>query len=120
MITDNIKSRELIETLEDYTDGIYEMANLQPSETGLSYSVWVDSEGKDRLPKHNIPRIKILVNNEFIPISISDDPEILVDKKVKNFREVRNWIIKNKEALLKHWNREWTDRQLMLYFSENM
>lgn len=55
---------------------LLEMANVKSTDTGLPYDIWIDSLGKDRDVEHNIPRIKVNVNGKYIPIEISDEPDI--------------------------------------------
>ena len=53
-----------------------------------------------------------------IPVSISDEPEIISREKVTDFEPVREFVIRNKEILLKHWNGELTDRQTLNLLKE--
>lgn len=57
---------------------LMEMTNVSTEDTGLPYSIWIDSAGKDRR-SHNDLRIKVKVDGKFIPVSISKNPEILVE-----------------------------------------
>lgn len=98
---------------EDY---FLEMANAVKEDTGLPYDIWLDSRGKERNISHNLPRIKVDVDGNLIPVIISDDPRIPDNIKIKTFRkfnEVRKFIIQNKDVLLKHWNKELTDREVL-------
>lgn len=52
----------------------FEMANVSKDDTGLPYDLWIDSAGDSRR-KHG-PRVKVQVNNTFIPLIISDNPDI--------------------------------------------
>lgn len=88
---------------------LFEMANVSPDKTGLDVMIWISYKtGKE---KHK-PRIKVKINNEFIPISIDDDPEILLSKsKVgklkidsKLLSSIKYWITMNKNTLLNYWN----------------
>jgi hypothetical protein len=75
---------ELLQTV--YTDEmLLEMANISQSTTGLDVIIWVQTNNTQSTGKHNLPRIKFQNNtatkiqiNELIPISISDDPKILL------------------------------------------
>ena len=99
--------------LESDSKHIDEMANVSKQDTGLPYSVWIDSEGKDRVAPHNVPRLKVDVDGDRIPVSISDTPKILVNKNIPQFSKISSWIIKYKNVLLQHWNKELTDRQTL-------
>jgi len=85
---------------------LFEMANLTKSDTGLNYRLWIQTQtGKEK----HWARIKVEVNNEFIPISITDDPEIMIKSKkdildAKDFNAIKKWIVMNQEVLLKYWN----------------
>jgi len=81
----------------------FEMANISIKKTGLDYIVWISPQsGKE---KHNA-RIKIQIDNDFVPITISDNPELKSKTKIdsKKLNKVYKWIILNKETLLKYWN----------------
>ncbi len=97
-----------------------EMANIRKHHTNLPVVIWVES-GVTRDTRHNTPRLKFqnstsdkISDSELIPISISKDPKILIknfsidDLKIskKEFDEIRNWIIKYYEDLMKYWNKE--------------
>ena len=99
--------------LESDNKHIDEMANVSKQDTGLPYSIWIDSEGRDRVAPHDIPRIKVDVNGDKIPVTISDTPKILVNKDIPRFTQVASWIIKYKQVLLKHWDKELSDKQAL-------
>jgi len=104
--------------LKEDKDILMEMSNLRKSDTGLDENIWLYDDGCYRNVKHNVPRIKFQNDNSdrinksnLIPISISDTPQILkknvslnIDSKELN--RLKEFIILNKEALLKHWNNE--------------
>lgn len=89
------------------------MANVSKDDTGLPYDIWIDSEGKLRKVGHNSPRIKVDVDGDRIPVSISQNPMILVDKKIPKFNLIKNYVIKYFDVLIKHWNKELTDKQAL-------
>lgn len=94
-------------------DSLFEMANVSKDDTGLPYTLWIDSLGSRRKTGHNDPRLKVEVNGNRIPVSISKNPEILVNKKINNFGEVRDYIIRYYDVFIKHWRGELTDRQAL-------
>ena len=57
------------------------------------------------------------MNHKRIPVSISDSPEILVDiskyPKIKHLNTMLQFISKHSDILLKHWNKEYDDRQIL-------
>ena len=83
-----------------------EMPNLTRKQTGLPYAIWLDSAGDDRDVGHNVPRLKVNVDGNRVPISITDNPKILINRKIniKNFKKISDWIILNKELILGYYS----------------
>ena len=103
------------------------MANISQNTTGLDVIVWVQTINTQSNVKHNLPRIKFQNNtstkiqiNELIPISISDNPQILLNNndlnKIKisqaQINVIKQWIIKNKEILIDYWEEKITTSEL--------
>jgi len=117
---------ELLQTV--YTDEmLLEMANISQSTTGLDVIIWVQTNNTQSTGKHNLPRIKFQNNtatkiqtNELIPISISDNPRILLKNsdlnKIKisqtQINGIKQWIMKNKEILIDYWEEKITTDEL--------
>ena len=117
---------ELLQTV--YTDEmLLEMADISRNTTGLDVIVWVQTINTQLNVKHNLPRIKFQNNtatkiqiNELIPISISDNPEILLKNndlnKIKigqvQINGIKQWIVKNKEILIDYWEEKITTDEL--------
>ena len=117
---------ELLQTV--YTDEmLLEMANISQSTTGLDVIVWLQTNNTQLTGKHNLPRIKFQNNtetraqiHELIPISISDNPKILLNnndlKKIKisqaQINGVKQWIVQNKEILIDYWQEQITTDEL--------
>lgn len=111
------KFKSLPEMLKEEfnNDSLLEMANFSKSDTSLPMVVWIQIKHP---MKHNAPRMKFANNysnnmlaKDLVPISISDDPQILskgTKLKISNsdFEKLRQWIIRNKDGLLKVWNGE--------------
>ena len=89
------------------------MAVVDKDEFDLPYDIWLDPAGSSRNIKHSLPRVKVVVDGQRISFSITDDPKPLVKKKIRGEQRIKEWIIKNKENLLKQWNREITDSQVL-------
>jgi hypothetical protein len=51
-------------------------------------------------------------------VSISEDPKILVKKKISEFSRIKYWIKKYSIVLLKHWNKEITDKEALNQLGE--
>lgn len=121
------------ETIEELLQTVYtnemllEMANISQSTTGLDVIIWVQTNNTQSTGKHNLPRIKFQNNtatkiqiNELIPISISDDPKILLKNndlnKIKisqtQINGIKQWIVKNKEILIDYWEEKITTDEL--------
>ena len=121
------------ETIEELLQTVYtvemllEMANISQSTTGLDVIIWVQTNNTQSTGKHNLPRIKFQNNtatkiqiNELIPISISDDPKILLKNndlnKIKisqtQINGIKQWIMKNKEILIDYWEEKITTDEL--------
>lgn len=96
-------------------DLLLEMANLSHQKTGLPYDIWIDSEGVNRKNTHDGPRIKVKVNDQFIPFEISDNPDIpntvkktgVTDFLHKN--KIREYVIAYKKILLAHYYKQIDD-----------
>ena len=121
------------ETIDELLQTVYpdemllEMANISQNTTGLDVIVWVQTINTQSTGKHNLPRIKFQNNtvtkiqiNELTPISISDNPEILLKNndlnKIKisqaQINEVKQWIVKNQEILIDYWQEKITTDEL--------
>lgn len=98
---------------------LYEMANVKSSDTGLPYDLWIDSIGVDRKNTHNNPRLKVNVDGQFIPMEISDNPDIPDSVKKKGITDFKNkaliqrYIKAYKEILLAHYNKQISDKQAL-------
>jgi hypothetical protein len=117
---------ELLQTV--YTDEmLLEMANISQNTTGLDVIIWLQTNNTQSRGQHNLPRIKFQNNtatkvqtNELIPISISDNPKILLNNndlnKIKisqaQINGVKQWIVKNKEILIDYWEENITTDEL--------
>lgn len=111
--SDKPLSEMIEESMND--NALLEMANLAKSDTSLPMIVWIQVK---QPMQHNAPRMKFANNysnnmlaRDLVPVSISDDPQILskgTKLKISNadFEKLRQWIIRNKEALMKVWNGE--------------
>lgn len=93
----------------DNDNSLNEMSMIRQRQTGLSYDIWVDNAGNERVVKHNLPRLKVEIDGNKIPVSIAENPDVLAKNKTKddipNFRKLSKWIKINKELLLKFWNK---------------
>lgn len=91
------------------------MANLQKDFLRLPANVWVDEMGAARQNKRSLPRVKVQKDkstrpnmSKLIPVSISDDPKILIknyesELSSSEWKEIFDFIKDFKEILLDHW-----------------
>lgn len=98
---------------------MYEMANILARDTGLPYNMWVDSAGKRRKTKHNVPRIKVEFSSGNQCGVLLTTP-LSLDKKVKfpkgvSLREVFKFIDDHRDAFLIHFDNRWSDMALLNY-----
>ena len=121
------------ETIEELLQTVYidemllGMATISQNTTGLDVIIWVQTNNTQSTGKHNLPRIKFQNNtatkiqiNELIPISISDNPKILLKNndlnKIKisqtQINGIKQWIMKNKEILIDYWEEKITTDEL--------
>lgn len=117
--------KEVIESYFDDNMDLFEMANLSTRETKLPVVVWISIKPDEN---HKIPRIKFVnekttktIKNNLVPLSITDDPYILSKNTTLNipdsdFELIRQWVIKNKEGLLKVWNDEITPTEFVVKY----
>lgn len=91
----------------------FEMANLRKHESGLPYDIWLDSAGCKRNTPHNVMRINVSIDDEFIPIIIASQRDIRPQKHFKRENEIISWTSNNYDTLFKHWNSELSDRQAL-------
>lgn len=104
----NLKS--LIETLVyKYLDNdLYEMANLQPKETGLKTIIHVMHKGG---AKHG-PRVKVsniagrFAHDDNFSVTAENEPRVVGSCKLKqeHLEEIRDWVKKHKDHLHKVWH----------------
>lgn len=100
---------------------------LEKETTKLPYDIRVDSFGSVRKVFNNrdFPIVRVQmhdrvfidenfdIDKEFIAVTISDEPYIVHGYEIPQFDLIRAWIIKHKDALLKHWKGEFSDSDLI-------
>jgi len=87
---------------------LWGMSNLRQDQTNLPMIIWVHvKEGVSHGPRVKVNRSHShkITTTDTASVSISDNPEIKVgDLNPKDFELVKQFIIKNKKALLDYWN----------------
>lgn len=91
-------------------DLLWEMATITPQKSGIPYKIWLDPMGVTRGNEHTFsPRLKIEVDGKFIPVEISDNPQIPNSvkktgvKEPKKFDEVQDYIRAYEDVMLAHF-----------------
>ena len=84
-------------------------------ETGLPYDVLVDSLGADKRWRRwpGIPRIGVIVDDVVIPVSIAESPVVLSGSSFPESESILDWVAQFHEPLLKHWNKELDDLEIL-------
>ena len=95
---------------------LLEMSGFRKSDTNLPVNIWIDDVGAERKTSHNLPRIKFqndtsdnLKSRDTIPMSISDNPEVLINNfqtklSQSDITKIKKFIIDNYDALMDYWN----------------
>lgn len=110
------------------TELLYEMANLQPVDTGLRLPIYVgpDSVYGTHLP-HDIPRIKIRAMFADVPLTIPQTENEVPDipksipyrrtykRKIntRTFHEIQQYVYKHREALTDFYHQKITQIELL-------
>src|SRR6266446_1763961 len=106
-----MRARKLNKTLTVSNDEFFEMSNLWPQKTGLAYRIWISVDINHRYAR---PQLRVEQgdgrNQIFYPVSIDDRVEFLAGRprglSAAQFRDLRRFIILNREVLLAHWHDE--------------
>ena len=96
---------------------LFEMVNIKSYRTGLPYDLWLDSEGSARKTQHNLPRVKVNVDGNLIPIQLTEEPIIPSSVKgVTDFRHksiVLRYLKAYRDILLAHFNNSIDDADVI-------
>ena len=88
------------------------VARAASEETGLPYDILLESLGKNNIIP-GCPRVGVIVGDNVVPVQISDDPVILSGNDFPKANIVLNWVARYKTELLRHWNKEITDLEIL-------
>ena len=102
--------KTLTEAIEYFYDDqfLVEMANLQPSDTGIMHTINVCSKGG---AKHG-PRVKVsnvpgrYAHDDNFSLTIEPNPRVIGNCKIKpqHLDDIKDWIKLNHEHIHKVWN----------------
>ena len=112
--------RKNVKSLQEFKNpgGLYELANLDHLDTGLPMLVWVSEKRASHGPRIKVART---YNHRTIPgdtfsVSITNIPKVVAgdtgDITTKDVKLVFQWVILNKELLLKYWHDHIVTREL--------
>lgn len=98
---------------------LLEMTNIWGNQIGLPYDIWLDPAGKERGNEHTFsPRIKINVDGNLIPMTISDNPDIPESVKKQGVIDfphislIKKYIKAYKDVLLAHFLKQISDKDV--------
>ncbi len=90
-------------------DGFF-ILHVNTYESLLPYEIVINSLG---LAKDDIPMIGVVVGDMVVFISVSEDPQNLSRKDFPDQERIFKWIVRHFDALIRHWNKELSDRELL-------
>jgi hypothetical protein len=112
--------KQIRQIIHETMEPIFEMANIEQELTGLEVLVFASPKMGSHGPRikfQNGYETRVTSKSNLIPMSISSRPEVLVDVKLKiskkDLNKIKQWIILNKEVLLKYWNQEVNTREFI-------
>ena len=111
--------REFFQAFEDndeYDDSYggvedtFEWLIIAENYTALPYEIWLDCVGCDR-GSDSIPEIRVHIKEQelLVPVSIGEEPTVLMEKQFEHSELVLDWVKKNSEKLLRIWNHDYPD-----------
>ena len=94
---------------------VYGFAVVSKDLSGLDYDIWLDPAGQNRNTTHNSPRLKVDVDGQRIPYSISSNPRMLLKNRapIKHEAKILKWISQNAGVLLEHYRRQISDKEIL-------
>jgi len=98
---------------------LLEMTNIWGNQIGLPYDIWLDPAGKERGNEHTFsPRIKVNVDGNLIPMTISDNPDIPESVRKQGIADfphislIKKYIKAYKNVLLAHFLKQISDKDV--------
>lgn len=89
---------------------IVEMCKVTKKHTGLPHDLWISSFEEET----NTPQLKILINNVWVPVEISDNPRIVDSSFECRTLEILSLYIKvYKEVLLAYYYKKIDDTDVL-------
>ena len=96
---------EIPKVISIYEIDGFMVTKVTKKKTGLSCDIFLECIAKERFPDVQ-PYVFAAVEDWLYPISISDSPIVLDDIGLEDvdFMDVYQWIMNNRELLIRHWN----------------
>lgn len=109
--------KKVVARFQDKTSGfqLEAMSNLLPKDTGVDGAViWISAGEFHGVDAQHGPRIKVMLGNKITTEGLSDsisvritDPPVVLGSLPGNIRkQVVQFVEKNRDILLRHWNGE--------------
>ena len=94
---------------QEVTAEAFLFALADKQDIGLPYDIALWMGGV----KKGTPQIGIWTGREIVPVSITGEPKLLSQEAVSNFELVSEFVKKNRNVLVDHWNGKLTDRETL-------
>jgi hypothetical protein len=95
-------------------DMLFEMANIYPEDTGLPFTVWINSQGEDQ--SQHAARVKVSEGRRPVfmtSVSVESPVQVVAGHlDDKQLRLVSEWIDLNRDTILKHWRNEMSSKRV--------
>lgn len=97
-------------------EALYEMANIQPWESGLPSEIYCIFNGKNTIKQH-ASRIKVMTSKGWFPIPLDKEINTRAYNRLKKEDQYKvdaavKYVNSHKELFIKHWNGEISDNEL--------
>lgn len=112
-----MSNEKFVKILNTPSEELFEFSNLVQVDTGLPMVIWVSVKNHSsgcRIKVQNNTSSKIDLSDSYC-ISVTDDPQIVSGtcKQKKYLTTVKQWVIVNKEVLLRYWDMEISTKEML-------
>lgn len=100
---------------------LFDWVLVSAERTDLKYDLWLDAKGKDRVIKDGKPLVKFIQRDKSeVTVLLSNHPCLLAGVVEDNrlFKTALNFIAKNADVLLLHWNHVVDDVTIINYCTD--
>jgi len=93
---------------------LFEMATISSKRSGIDLKIWTSQKRGSHGPRVKVTKVgEQLTNSNSCSVTISDSPEIVAGNikiiSTSQFKELKKWIVLNKDVLIKLWNHGYED-----------